>query len=151
MAVEKEALFAEKRDDSNDERPMGQNRKKFTERKMKDLRFYILMMALPIIQFIIMYIGVNINSFLLSVKEYDLNTGSYKWLTGNIFQNFIDAFQEIQGNDFYGVIYSNNIDKYSFGCCFFLLHIQKNARLWFFSNYVISSVYYFKCGYGYYL
>ena len=44
--------------------------KRIMTRKEKKLLFYVLVMAYPIIQFCIFYIGVNLNSILLAFKEY---------------------------------------------------------------------------------
>ena len=70
-------------------------------RKTGNLIFYTLMMALPVIQFVIMYIGVNANSILLSLKEYNLDTGTYDWMG---FQNFVEAFEEIATADFLKIV-----------------------------------------------
>ena len=66
-------------------------------KRSRDLLFYMFMMALPILQFVIMYIGVNFNSILLAFKQYDLNTGEYAWLG---FDNFVKAFEEMQTVNF---------------------------------------------------
>ena len=55
----------------------------------KKLIFYIAMMAIPVIQFCIMYIGVNFNSILLAFQKYNIDTGRYVY---NGFQNFILAW-----------------------------------------------------------
>lgn len=44
---------------------------KTLDRKKKKLIFYTLMIAYPLLQFCIFYIGVNINSVLLAFKEYN--------------------------------------------------------------------------------
>lgn len=63
----------------------------------KKLMFYIAMMAIPVIQFCIMYVGVNLNSILLAFKDYDADTGRY-FYSG--FQNFIEVFKEIGTDTF---------------------------------------------------
>lgn len=60
-------------------------------KKKRDMIFYCLMIAVPLIQFCIMFIGVNINSILLAFKEYDLNM-NYSWTLGNfkeVIMNFV--------------------------------------------------------------
>ena len=54
--------------------------------------FYISIVALPLLQFCIFYIGVNFNSFFLSFKSIDAETGkvSFVW-----FDNFIRLFKDI--------------------------------------------------------
>ena len=64
-------------------------------KKLRDLRFYCLMMAVPILQFVIMYIGVNINSILLSFKEYDADY-NYTWTI----KNFVTVFKSFFGDSY---------------------------------------------------
>ena len=60
--------------------------------KHKDLIFYILMIAYPIIQFCIFYIGVNSNSFLLAFQRIDPVTGlTTRWT----FDVLVAAFKEM--------------------------------------------------------
>lgn len=59
-------------------------------KKKKDVIFYCMLLVLPITQFIIMWFGVNINSILLSFKEYDL-TGNISWTLSN-FKTVINDF-----------------------------------------------------------
>ena len=66
-------------------------------RKTGAMIFYVAMMALPILQFVIMYICVNINSILLAFKVYDVNSGLYIYQG---FGNFIEAFEEIAQPEF---------------------------------------------------
>lgn len=47
--------------------------------KQQDLIFNICVMAIPILQFIVFYVGVNFNSFLLSFQEIDAVTGGISW------------------------------------------------------------------------
>ena len=79
-------------------------RRKFPRRKAVSIGvkrrnesiFYYLMLAFPILQFLVFYVGVNLNSVLLSFKEYRVGTGEvgYIW-TGlsNYKQFFRDFFQ----------------------------------------------------------
>ena len=62
--------------------------------KTKRLLFYIAMITLPLIQFCIFYIGVNINSILISFKSYQFVDGVYveTW-TG--FENFKNVIHDI--------------------------------------------------------
>ena len=45
----------------------------------KKLLFYVCVVALPLLQFLIFYVGVNVNSFLLAFRSYDYQTGSYSF------------------------------------------------------------------------
>lgn len=67
-----------------------------TQRR-KDLVFYVCLMAIPVIQFCIMWIGVNINNILLAFKEYDAQM-NYTWTLNN-FKTVIENLrtdQEVQ-------------------------------------------------------
>lgn len=59
-------------------------------KKKKDLIFYCMLLVLPLLQFAIMWFGVNINSILLSFKEYDI-TGNVTWTLNN-FKEVIENF-----------------------------------------------------------
>lgn len=70
---------------------MQKSASSFRAKKKKDLIFYCLMMALPILQFCVMWIGVNINSILLSFKTYDINM-NVAWTLKNfvtVIKNFV--------------------------------------------------------------
>lgn len=54
----------------------------------KDLLFYVLMMAFPVVQFSVMYIGVNFNSFLLAFQKIDITSNAREWTLVNIANAF---------------------------------------------------------------
>ena len=57
--------------------------------KDKKKIFYYSLMALPLLQFCIFYIGVNFRSILLAFQKYDnMSEVEFQFLSGNIFQNF---------------------------------------------------------------
>ena len=63
--------------------------------KRKDAKiFYSIMISFPILWFLIFYVAVNVNSILLSFKNYDINTGAITFVG---FENFISF-----GRDFFG-------------------------------------------------
>ena len=65
--------------------------------KRKDMVFYVVMMALPLLQFFIMWFSTNINHILLAFKEYDSDM-NYTWTLNNfktVFDNFAHN-QELQ-------------------------------------------------------
>lgn len=65
-------------------------------RKRRDMAFYASLVALPLIQFIIMYIVVNFNSVLLSFQFYNGETSNYEFLPLNdFFRNFARIFDDI--------------------------------------------------------
>lgn len=53
--------------------------------RKKELIFYWAILAFPLIQFAVFYIGVNFNSILLAFREYDVNEGTYSFAA---FENF---------------------------------------------------------------
>lgn len=59
--------------------------------KRKDLIFYIILIAFPVIQFLVMYIGVNANSIVLAFKTFDRETNKFVFAG---FENFINLFKE---------------------------------------------------------
>lgn len=61
--------------------------------KRKDLIFYILMIAFPVIQFCIMYIGVNINSILLAFKSFNRELNQFVFVG---FDNIVNFFEEFK-------------------------------------------------------
>ncbi len=65
-------------------------------RKRSDLIFYCVMMALPLTQFSIMYIGVNINSILLAFKQYTSDFSSFTWTLANFERVFGGLFHSSQ-------------------------------------------------------
>ena len=57
--------------------------------------FVIVMLAYSVLHFLVMWVGVNFNSILLSFKSYNRN-GTYSWLTGSrLFENFEMIFINI--------------------------------------------------------
>ncbi len=58
--------------------------------------FVIVMLAYSVLHFLLMWVGVNFNSILLSFKSYNYFTGDYEWLSGShLFDNFKAIFENI--------------------------------------------------------
>ena len=61
--------------------------------KKKDRLFYISLCAIPLLQFLIFYVYVNINSVVMAFQEYvvdhDTNRGTFVWAQ---FKNFESLF-----------------------------------------------------------
>lgn len=70
-------------------------RGRLTERKRKRTLFLISFLAFPVIQFCIFYIGVNINTVVLSFQQYDVNAGKYLYAG---FENYITVLEDIFKN-----------------------------------------------------
>jgi ABC-type sugar transport system permease subunit len=56
--------------------------KTINSQKAKSMAFYIIMLAFPVAQFCVFYIGVNFNSILMSFQKFNVATGNYEfdWL-----------------------------------------------------------------------
>ena len=67
--------------------------KKIINKKKGDLIFYYSLITLPVLQFIVMYVFVNINAFFLSFQKYDFLNDRYFFLT-DIFANYKKFFNE---------------------------------------------------------
>lgn len=78
----------------------------------KDLIFVILLVALPLLQFFIFYVCVNINSILLAFKKYDIE--------GNVsfagFDNFKQLFIDFKSFTLYKVALKNSTLVFLIGC-----------------------------------
>ena len=67
-----------------------------TKRKVdKKLIFYIVCFALPVIQFLIFYVGVNFQSILLAFQKYDGKTTSFYFDKQDLWVNFKKVFEEL--------------------------------------------------------
>ena len=62
------------------------------KREIRKLLFYCGLIALPVLQFVIFYIFVNINSIILAFESYDTFTGKYSFAG---LSNFGDVFKEL--------------------------------------------------------
>lgn len=87
---------------------------KHLNRKQKDLIFYVLMMAYPVIQFCIFYIGVNFNSILLAFKQYDLgiedfSSAGFVWVG---FENFVDVITKFNTDSALAASLKNSLIVY---------------------------------------
>ena len=61
----------------------------------KKLIFYIVCFALPVIQFLIFYVGVNFQSILLAFQKYDGKTTSFYFDKQDLWVNFKKLFEEL--------------------------------------------------------
>ncbi len=74
--------------------------KPFRNKHQKRVLFYILMIALPLLQFLVLYVGVNLNSILLAFAEHRVKPeGGYETIYfGAGFDNFKAAFEGIKNS-----------------------------------------------------
>lgn len=78
----------------------------------KDLIFVILLVALPLLQFFIFYVCVNINSILLAFKKYDINNN----VSFAGFENFKQLFIDFKSFTLYKVALKNSTLVFLIGC-----------------------------------
>ncbi len=87
----------------------------FLKKKTRKTIFYCAVVALPILQFIVFYVGVNINSLLLSFKSITREMSS----SGNLyykesfvgFETFEGVFQELFSEEM-GIVWKNTFTTY---------------------------------------
>lgn len=86
--------------------PKRKSKAGYSKRKKKsDLFFYCVMLAFPLTQFCIMYIGVNFNSVLLAFKQYTTDFSNYTWTLGN----FQRVFGELAASNQIRLAFRNSI------------------------------------------
>jgi len=68
------------------------NTAKISAKNRNRLFFYIAMLAIPVIQFCIFYIYVNVNSIFLAFVKFDYYSGTYSWMG---FNNIISVLNDI--------------------------------------------------------
>lgn len=68
--------------------------------------FYVCAMAVPILQFLIFYVGVNFNSILMAFQKYDTTTGTSMWAG---FDNFTTAFADLMKGDRLKYLLTNSL------------------------------------------
>ena len=88
----------------------NKNKKKYyTAERRKDLIFCLLVIAVPMLQFAIFYIGVNINSFSMIFQRYEIdpitNRGYYVW---NGLKNFETMINELRYGKVLGTALENS-------------------------------------------
>ena len=100
---------------------------KILTRKTKRLIFYSLVVAIPVLQFIIFYVYVNIESILMAFKTTELLTNpvtglnyleeTFTWNLGTdkIFANFTRIFVELEKVEYYYI--TNALKNYALSFC----------------------------------
>ena len=82
----------------------------FKDKKTQDVIFCLLVLAIPMIQFAIFYIGVNITSFAMVFQKYEVdeitNRGAYVF---NGLNNFKDMLFEIKNEGVFGMALGNSL------------------------------------------
>lgn len=87
------------------------NVKSATKGKRNEALFFHLLIILPLLQFALMYVYVNINSVLLAFQTYDVFTGKFVLNAG--FSNFQTVFAELfSSSGTLGVAFKNSVTMY---------------------------------------
>lgn len=74
--------------------------KKLSKFNKGDLIFYCLVLAWPVLQFCIFYVGVNLNSVLMSFKKITIGQNG-EWVSTPTFAQYQAAFKWLLGHDFW--------------------------------------------------
>lgn len=101
----------------------------------KDI-FYWSIIAFPVLQFLIFYVGVNLNSFALSFETFDYSKGFSFVGFENLFTNFINVFDKIKETQYIQNAFLNSLILYITSMLiglpaslFFSYYIYKRKRL----------------------
>lgn len=73
---------------------MVNKRIKLKKYSKSEMIFYTLLISLPVIQVLIFYFGVNLNSFLLAFQKYDILNGTYSFVGFDNFKWAIEMFKD---------------------------------------------------------
>ncbi len=116
--------------------------------------FYWSILAFPLLQFLIFYVGVNLNSFALAFQNFDYSGNGYTFVGfDNLFKNFLDVFKEFQEAKFLQTAVWNSVLVFVLGLVIglslgllFSYYIYKKCALSkfykviLFLPYIISSI-----------
>ena len=89
-------------------------RKRGLTGRQKDLVFYILILAWPVLQFCVFYIGVNANSFLMAFQKLDLSGRVTEWTFQYVEQGF-KAFFGLDGTTVFANAFRRSLQVYAVG------------------------------------
>jgi len=85
-------------------------------KRRKELIFFICLVAYPMIQFLIFYVGVNINSILLAFQKFDLDTSTFAFLGGEeLFENFSRFINDMVDDSTMIIATKNSVKLYLAG------------------------------------
>ena len=100
--------------------------------KKRDMLFVLALTAVPLIQFIIMWVGVNLNSLILPFQQYNFSEQRFEFLDiQNIFHWFGDFFSDIGGDYAMKQTMLNSIFLYLFSMLvMFPLHVLVAYAVW---------------------
>ena len=88
-------------------------KKHIHDKRKKELIFYVVMLALPVLQFSIFYLGVNFNSILMAFQRYDDTAKEFIFLDfPNLFENFADVFHSFGTETVFPYALENSLIAY---------------------------------------
>ena len=88
-------------------------KKHIHDKRKKELIFYVVMLALPVLQFSIFYLGVNFNSILMAFQRYDDTAKEFIFLDfPNVFKNFKDVFHALGTETVFPYALKNSLIAY---------------------------------------
>ena len=88
-------------------------KKHIHDKRKKELIFYVVMLALPVLQFSIFYLGVNFNSILMAFQRYDDTAKEFIFLDfPNVFKNFKDVFHSLGTETVFPYALKNSLIAY---------------------------------------
>ncbi len=109
------------------------------ERKFKNnwIPFYIVMAALPVLQFCVFYIGVNVKSILFAFQSYDYDAGKYVF---NGFANFKDVFDRFALGGAYTKMMQNSFSVY-FWCLIISVPLALFFSYFIYKEFIGASIF----------
>ena len=88
-------------------------KKNIRDKRKQDLIFYVVMLAIPMLQFAIFYIGVNFNSFLMSFQKFDEASKEFVFLDfANLFDNFARVVRALTMETVFSYAFKNSLISY---------------------------------------
>ncbi len=88
--------------------------------RKKELIFYAVFIAFPVLQFLIFYVYVNFNSFVMAFRQYDSVNGEYYWVG---LTNLRDVIREIKLGGMLRSSISNSLIVYGLDLCMLPLQV----------------------------
>lgn len=88
--------------------------KSHTAAKREALIFYVCILAIPILQCCVFYLGTNVNTIALAFEKYDFDGGRYVF---NGFRNFKDFFADLRTSTVLSYAVKNSLTLYLAGVC----------------------------------
>lgn len=88
-------------------------KKHISDKRKKDLIFYVVMLAIPMLQFAIFYLGVNFNSILMAFQKFDDSAKEFVFLdSSEFFKNFKDVFRFLKEDTVVPYALKNSLISY---------------------------------------